>query len=175
MNDEQRPGQALEISWSEPSAHAGTGAWDGPAPHADNDSHGYDQSFLDEPVEAAPAAQSSTTRHDDVESAAHKSAPEQPAPANPPRVVDHHTEVPDDAVTIGRSRSNVIVLDDMLVSRRHVVLTADENGLLLRDLGSRNGTFVNGTRVEATHINEGDRIGIGASTFEVRDGWLVSV
>ena len=63
----------------------------------------------------------------------------------------------------------------MLVSRRHVVITADEEGLLLRDLGSRNGTFVNGRRVEQTHLHEGDRIGIGASTFEVRDGWLVSV
>ena len=69
----------------------------------------------------------------------------------------------------------VLVLDDMLVSRRHVVITAEDEGLLLRDLGSRNGTFVNGRRVEQTLLHEGDRIGIGASTFEVRDGWLVSV
>ena len=40
---------------------------------------------------------------------------------------------------------------------------------------SINGTFVNGRRVEQTLLHEGDRIGIGASTFEVRDGWLVSV
>lgn len=93
----------------------------------------------------------------------------------PPEVIGQHDDLPEDALSIGRSRTNSIVLDDMLVSRRHVIITADEEGLLLRDLGSRNGTFVNGRRVEQTHLHEGDKIGIGASTFEVRDGWLVSV
>lgn len=93
----------------------------------------------------------------------------------PPQVVGQNDDLPEDSLTIGRSRSNSIVLDDMLVSRRHVVITAEDEGLLLRDLGSRNGTFVNGRRVEQTLLHEGDRIGIGASTFEVRDGWLVSV
>lgn len=99
--------------------------------------------------------------------------PEAPEPA--PQVVANNDDLPEDSLTIGRSRDNGIVLDDMLVSRRHVVITADDDGLLLRDVGSRNGTFVNGRRVEQTHLHEGDRIGIGASTFEVRDGWLVSV
>ena len=93
----------------------------------------------------------------------------------PPQVVGNNDDLPDDSLTIGRGRDNSIVLDDMLVSRRHVVITADESGLVLRDLGSRNGTFVNGRRVEQTHLHEGDRLGVGASTFEVRDGWLVSV
>jgi len=80
-----------------------------------------------------------------------------------------------EALTIGRGRDNSIVLDDMLVSRRHVRITADADGLVLEDLGSRNGTYVNGRRVERTHLSEGDRIGIGAATFEVRDGWLLNV
>jgi hypothetical protein len=80
-----------------------------------------------------------------------------------------------EALTIGRGRDNSIVLDDMLVSRQHVRITADADGLVLEDLGSRNGTYVNGRRVERTHLSEGDRIGIGASTFEVRDGWLLNV
>ncbi|NHN56440.1 FHA domain-containing protein [Calidifontibacter sp. DB0510] len=84
-------------------------------------------------------------------------------------------EVDEDALTIGRGRHNSIVLDDMLVSRQHVRITADDQGLLLEDLGSRNGTFVNGRRVERTHLEEGDRIGIGSTTFEVRDGWLVTI
>lgn len=84
-------------------------------------------------------------------------------------------EVVEDSLTIGRSRSNGIVLDDMLVSRRHVIITAEDDGLLLRDLGSRNGTFVNGRRIEQAQLEEGDRIGIGASTFEIRDGWLVAL
>lgn len=80
-----------------------------------------------------------------------------------------------EALTIGRGRGNSIVLDDMLVSRQHVRITADADGLVLEDLGSRNGTYVNGRRVERTHLTEGDRIGIGAATFEVRDGWLLNV
>lgn len=81
----------------------------------------------------------------------------------------------DDSLTIGRSRENSIVLNDMLVSRRHVRISADEQGLLIEDLGSRNGTFVNGERVDRAHIHEGDRISVGATTFEVRDGFLDTV
>ena len=81
----------------------------------------------------------------------------------------------DDALTIGRSRDNSIVLDDMLVSRRHLRITADDEGLLLEDLGSRNGTYVNGRRVERAHLQEGDRIGVGGTTFEVRNDWLVTI
>lgn len=81
----------------------------------------------------------------------------------------------DEALTIGRSRDNSIVLDDMLVSRRHLRITADDEGLLLEDLGSRNGTYVNGRRVERAHLQEGDRIGVGGTTFEVRNDWLVTI
>ncbi len=113
-------------------------------------------------------------------------APEQipePAPAAPMSQAPQAPESPhnpsdpndDEALTIGRGRGNSIVLDDMLVSRHHVRITADDDGLVLQDLGSRNGTYVNGHRVERTALHEGDRLGIGATTFEVRDGWLVSV
>ena len=85
------------------------------------------------------------------------------------------TDSDDDALTIGRGRDNSIVLDDMLVSRKHLRITADDEGLLLEDLGSRNGTYVNGRRVERSHLQEGDRIGVGGTTFEVRDGWLVTI
>ncbi|UIJ34691.1 FHA domain-containing protein [Allobranchiibius sp. GilTou73] len=95
------------------------------------------------------------------------SAPRDPEPAD--------ASDDEEALTIGRGRGNSIVLDDMLVSRHHVRITADDDGLVLQDLGSRNGTYVNGHRVERTALHEGDRLGIGATTFEVRDGWLVSV
>lgn len=92
-----------------------------------------------------------------------------------PAVEEPPAEQEPEALTIGRGRGNSIVLDDMLVSRQHVRITADADGLVLQDLGSRNGTYVNGRRVESTHLSEGDRIGIGAATFEVRDGWLLNV
>ncbi|MDE9365867.1 FHA domain-containing protein [Luteipulveratus sp. YIM 133132] len=106
-------------------------------------------------------------------SEAAEALPTQMTPAVAPQTSGQ--EAAEEALTIGRGRVNSIVLDDMLVSRQHVRITVDDEGLVLEDLGSRNGTFVNGRRIERTHLHEGDRIGIGASTFEVRDGWLVSI
>lgn len=100
---------------------------------------------------------------------------EQRASQQPPAAADTGGDGDDEALTIGRGRGNSIVLDDMLVSRQHVKISADHRGLLIEDLDSRNGTFVNGSRIDRSHLQEGDRIGIGASTFEVRDGWLVSI
>ncbi|PWJ24399.1 FHA domain-containing protein [Branchiibius hedensis] len=101
-------------------------------------------------------------------------APAATAPAAPAAPPAPEPASDDDSLTLGRARSNSIVLDDMLVSRHHARISADDQGLIIEDLGSRNGTFVNGRRVQTTRLHEGDRIGIGASTFEVRDGWLVS-
>lgn len=115
------------------------------------------------PVVAAPPAPVATT----------PPAPIEIAPAETPRT-EPEPASDDDSLTLGRARSNSIVLDDMLVSRHHARISADDQGLIIEDLGSRNGTFVNGRRVQTTRLHEGDRIGIGASTFEVRDGWLVS-
>jgi pSer/pThr/pTyr-binding forkhead associated (FHA) protein len=66
-------------------------------------------------------------------------------------------------IYIGRSPSCDIVLDgDQLTSRRHVLLRYDNNGYVLVDLGSSNGTYVNDTEVrEATPLRDGDRIVIG--------------
>lgn len=98
----------------------------------------------------------------------------EPVVAAPPAPAEPEPSNDDDSLSLGRARSNSIVLDDMLVSRHHARISADDQGLIIEDLGSRNGTFVNGRRVQTTRLHEGDRIGIGASTFEVRDGWLVS-
>ena len=69
-------------------------------------------------------------------------------------------------LTIGRLDQNDIVLqDDMRASRRHAEIT-DRNGeWILRDLKSRNGSFVNGQRVTESPLRGGDRIRIGGSTF----------
>src|SRR5262245_25650387 len=53
-----------------------------------------------------------------------------------------------DRVTVGKARSNRIVIeDDPRVSRMHAVLERLDAGWVVRDLGSRNGTFVNGERL----------------------------
>jgi pSer/pThr/pTyr-binding forkhead associated (FHA) protein len=70
---------------------------------------------------------------------------------------------------VGRVDSHLQVADRQC-SRQHVLLYEGYDGKLhLRDLGSRNGTFVNGKRVSGGIINVGDEIRIGASTIEVLD------
>lgn len=66
-----------------------------------------------------------------------------------------------DFLSAGREASNQIVLDDDFVSQRHIRIERKENGFLLRDLRSRNGTLVNGTRVIEAVLGDGDRIRIG--------------
>src|SRR6266550_1216619 len=67
-------------------------------------------------------------------------------------------------VVLGRDPSCDVVLDDdNLVSRRHAQIEVDDSGrMVVRDLGSRNGTFVNGQRIEGPVVLVGgERIGIG--------------
>ena len=66
-----------------------------------------------------------------------------------------------DRVTIGRSTSNAIVLDDPAVSGNHCILQREGNAWFLRDLNSTNGTYVNDTRITYARLVSGDTIGIG--------------
>jgi ABC transport system ATP-binding/permease protein len=64
-------------------------------------------------------------------------------------------------ITIGRSAGNQIVLDDLLVSRRHAEVRQDGGSYQLVDLGSTNGTYHNGRRVDRAVLQAGDLISIG--------------
>src|SRR6476661_7081746 len=77
-----------------------------------------------------------------------------------------------DVVVIGRSSGCDIVLDDPNVSRRHAEVRRLGEGFSLVDLGSTNGTEVNGQRVGETSLMNGDVIGVGTTrlTFERRLG-----
>jgi hypothetical protein len=55
-------------------------------------------------------------------------------------------------ISIGRDYSNDIVINDVEVSRKHVRLTAQGGGYLVEDMGSTNGTFVNGQRLMGPHL-----------------------
>ena len=65
------------------------------------------------------------------------------------------------AVTLGRSTCNDVVIPDPRASRMHARLECDETGCILVDLGSANGTQVNGARVERASLADGDTIVIG--------------
>jgi len=75
----------------------------------------------------------------------------------------------DRETTLGRARENNVVLPQGLVSSRHAVIEPAGNGLALRDLGSTNGTYVNGERIEEPHVLvSGDRIAVGALKLILR-------
>ncbi|MCF8587691.1 FHA domain-containing protein [Gordonia liuliyuniae] len=74
--------------------------------------------------------------------------------------------------TIGRTPDNDIVVSDVLASRHHARLTSTAQGLLLDDLRSVNGTFVNGHRVASQRLSENDVVTIGNSDFVVAHGTL---
>lgn len=64
---------------------------------------------------------------------------------------------------VGRGESCDVVLEDSSVSRRHAVLHVDDDGVRVEDLGSSNGTFVNGVRVSGrATLDAGDRLMIGS-------------
>jgi DNA-binding CsgD family transcriptional regulator len=73
-------------------------------------------------------------------------------------------------VTVGRSDGNTIVLaDDSQVSRVHAVIDELGGSWSVRDVGSRNGTFVNGTRVSGdARLSPGDELRIGRTRIVLR-------
>jgi pSer/pThr/pTyr-binding forkhead associated (FHA) protein len=72
-------------------------------------------------------------------------------------------------VTIGQAATNEVALPfDRTVSRLHAVLELVKSDWCVRDLGSRNGTFVNGEQVhEATKVAKGTRVQVGETVLEV--------
>lgn len=103
--------------------------------------------------------------------------PDLPTPARAARLVLESglgkIEYPLDApvVTIGRSRTNDISLDDARVSRHHARIVRDASGYLIEDLNSRNGTRVDERAVrDSATLTEGAMIRIGDSVFRFTVG-----
>ncbi|HEX3923934.1 MAG TPA: ATP-binding cassette domain-containing protein [Streptosporangiaceae bacterium] len=81
--------------------------------------------------------------------------------------------MPVGGLRVGRAPDNDLVLDDPLVSRYHAELRKGHSGgFELADLGSQNGTFVNGGRIAMQPLTGSDRIGIGHSTFRLSGSGL---
>ncbi len=72
-------------------------------------------------------------------------------------------------ISIGRSKDNDIIIDDLSVSRKHAILERDETGkFYITDLNSSNGTFVNNVRItEKTAITPNDHILLGKTTMVI--------
>ena len=67
-------------------------------------------------------------------------------------------------ITIGKATDNMFVINDPQVSRYHSLLTLDDNGdLILEDLGSTNGTFVNDNQIIKKKVLANDKVAFGAN------------
>ena len=64
-------------------------------------------------------------------------------------------------VTAGRHPDSVIFLDDITVSRRHAEIRVEDGSLLVRDVGSLNGTYLNRERIEQGELHDGDTVQVG--------------
>ncbi|MEE3852252.1 ATP-binding cassette domain-containing protein [Gordonia sp. LSe1-13] len=93
----------------------------------------------------------------------------------PMRHDDHGTAITLHGIlTIGRTPDNDVVVDDMLASRRHARIVAQPDGqLLIEDLASSNGTYVDGHRTARAWLADDSVITIGNSDFVVRGDVLV--
>src|SRR5450755_3342163 len=108
-------------------------------------------------------------------------APDPAAPRIPPRTAvwpgqrtgsggQHPSAIlplPVKVLHIGRADDNDMVVADLRVSRHHAVLRRSGGDYEIADLGSQNGTFVNGQRITKAMVTEADIVGIGPASFRL--------
>jgi serine phosphatase RsbU (regulator of sigma subunit)/pSer/pThr/pTyr-binding forkhead associated (FHA) protein len=81
-----------------------------------------------------------------------------------PGLAPQNLALPGGVITLGRANDCSVPIKDRFLSRRHAEIVHDDDGWLLRDCGSVNGTLLNGLRVLAPQpLRPGDRIGLGDS------------
>lgn len=73
--------------------------------------------------------------------------------------------LPGSVMVIGRRSTCDLQVPVAAVSRKHCQLNRSEDELKIRDLGSRNGTFLNGERIDEAAVKAGDRVKVGPVTF----------
>src|SRR6202161_3836192 len=78
--------------------------------------------------------------------------------------------VADRQVIVGRSSDLDMVLVEDMVSRKHARITVQGDQIWIEDLGSTNGTFVNGEKIKRGRLKEGDRVLIGTSILKLIAG-----
>jgi hypothetical protein len=79
-----------------------------------------------------------------------------------------------DTYTLGRHRNNDIVISDPKVSSFHARLDRSPEGFVLVDLKSRNGSYVNGQRIETAQLNTGDEVRLGTALIAYKVDYISS-
>jgi len=127
-----------------------------------------DDDGLEAPPASVPAARVAAPEHRPAPKPAKVRASDRPC-----LIVDGHRYLLMGAINVlGRDDDADIILDDPGVSRRHSEIRVSIDGphfvALIRDLGSTNGTFVNGERVDSEHLRDGDQVTIGRTSMTYR-------
>jgi len=79
-------------------------------------------------------------------------------------------ELSEKLTMIGRTPANTIQLRDQTASRKHCMINLEADVFLLRDMGSGNGTKVNGKRVQDSHtLSDGDRVQVGTTVLTFKE------
>jgi predicted component of type VI protein secretion system len=80
-------------------------------------------------------------------------------------------DIPPDrrSTLIGRHPECDVLLDSLRVSRRHCIISAENDAVVVRDLGSMNGTWVNGRRVARSRLRPGDEVSIAQMRYYLGD------
>ena len=81
-----------------------------------------------------------------------------------------HWSLAEGTTKVGRDPDDGIFLDDVTVSRHHAEFEVESENLTVKDLGSTNGTYVNGTRTETFELDAGDEVIIGRFHLVVARG-----
>jgi DNA-binding NarL/FixJ family response regulator len=90
-------------------------------------------------------------------------------------VAGRRVEMNAEELTVGRASQNDMVLEDQLVSRLHAIFMRRGDVVLVEDLGSHNGTYVNNERVhQIRQLHHGDTITIGNSRAMFEDSSLIT-
>jgi pSer/pThr/pTyr-binding forkhead associated (FHA) protein len=85
-------------------------------------------------------------------------------------VLLHEYSLDEGRLTVGRTEGNDVRIDHPPVSSKHARLDFTENGFVLTDLESRNGTFVNGKKVGRVVLVPNDWISVGSHVLIFKDG-----
>jgi len=86
------------------------------------------------------------------------------APAEAPEIA---LELEGSPASIGRDRDADLCLDECHVSRQHCELQRVDGGVVVRDMDSKNGTYVNGLKVSEAVLKPGDKLTVGVISFIV--------
>lgn len=172
----RRPGYPDQSGYPGPPGQPGYQGQPGGSPAPPPPDPGYDQGGYPDPYASSPNGYPRQQQYPEPRSPAQGYPAQPPAPGGPAASqhwllvdgTDRRIALGLGANVVGRGQDADLRLADTGVSRRHVEIRFDGQTATLHDLGSTNGTIVNGHRVQSWQLSDGDVIRIGHSVVVYR-------